>query len=166
MSRLRAAMLAVVLVLAGWPPGAGAVEPDERLADPVLEQRARELSKGLRCLVCQNQSIDDSNADLARDLRVLVRQRLVAGDSDAEVLAFVTDRYGDYVLLRPPLRPYTYALWFAPGLLLVAVAVALLLAMRRRAGNATEPDPLTPEERRRVDALLNRPDGAGTDRRP
>ncbi len=143
-----------VLAIALWPVLAGAVEPSERLDDPVLEERARELSKELRCLVCQNQSIDDSNADLARDLRVLVRQRLVAGDSDAQVLAFVTERYGDYVLLRPPVQPNTYALWFGPAAILVIVAIGLALAMRRRAGATTEPDPLTPDERRRVDALL------------
>lgn len=145
-----------VLALALWPAMAGAVEPGERLDDPVLEERARDLSKELRCLVCQNQSIDDSNADLARDLRVLVRQRLVAGDSDAQVLAFVTERYGDYVLLRPPVQPNTYALWFGPAAILVIVVIGLALAMRRRAGASTEPDPLTPDERRRVDALLRR----------
>ncbi len=152
----------VVLALGLWPGAAGAVEPDERLEDPVLEARARELSKELRCLVCQNQSIDDSNADLARDLRVLVRQRLVAGDSDAEVLDFVTTRYGDYVLLRPPVKPETYALWFGPAAIAVIVAIGLALAMRNRAGARTEPDPLTPDERRRVDALLRQkanPDG-------
>ena len=148
-------MLAAALVVLALVAPAAAVEPDERLNDPALEARARDLSKGLRCLVCQNQSIDDSNAPLARDLRLLVRERLVAGDSDAEVRAFVTDRYGDYVLLRPPLQPNTYLLWFAPpAVLLIGVAaIALFLARRRRGG---EPDPLTADERRRVDALLGR----------
>lgn len=145
---------ALSLALTLGPLTASAVEPGERLEDQALEGRARELSKELRCLVCQNQSIDDSNADLARDLRILVRQRLVAGDSDAQVLAFVTDRYGDYVLLRPPMQANTYALWFGPMVVLVIVAVGLAVAMRRRAGVSTEPDPLTPDERRRVDALL------------
>ncbi|MEE8271697.1 MAG: cytochrome c-type biogenesis protein [Alphaproteobacteria bacterium] len=148
-------LLAAALVVLALVAPAAAVEPDERLNDPALEARARDLSKGLRCLVCQNQSIDDSNAPLARDLRLLVRERLVAGDSDAEVRAFVTDRYGDYVLLRPPLQPNTYLLWFAPpAVLLIGVAaIALFLARRRRGG---EPDPLTADERRRVDALLGR----------
>ena len=164
MSRLSGALAVLVTALALWPAGAGAVNPDERLDDPALEQRARELSKELRCLVCQNQSIDDSDADLARDLRVLVRQRLVAGDSDAQVLAFVTERYGDYVLLSPPIQSNTYALWFGPAALLVIVAAGLAIAMRRRTGATTEPDPLTPEERRRVDALLGR--AAESDDRP
>ncbi len=156
----RLVTLAIVAALSLGSLTAGAVEPGERLDDAVLEGRARELSKGLRCLVCQNQSIDDSNADLARDLRILVRQRLVAGDSDARVLAFITDRYGDYVLLRPPIQPNTYALWFAPFAVLLIVAIGLALALRRRAGVSTEPDPLTPDERRRVDALLRETDGA------
>ncbi len=156
MSRLRRIVAVIVLALTLWPAASVAVEPDERLDDPVLEERARNLSKELRCLVCQNQSIDDSDADLARDLRILVRQRLLAGDSDAQVLAFVTERYGDYVLLSPPVQPNTYALWFGPAALLVIVAIGLAVAMRRRAGVSTEPDPLTPEERRRVDALLAR----------
>jgi len=155
MSLLRkAAMAALTLCLC--VATAHAVEPDERLEDAVLEERARELSKELRCLVCQNQSIDDSNADLARDLRILVRQRLVAGDSDAQVLAFVTDRYGDYVLLRPPIQPNTYALWFGPLAIMVIVAIGLAVVMRRRFDVSTEPDPLTPDERRRVDELLRR----------
>ena len=154
MSRTVRMVVAVLIALALWPAATGAVEPDERLDDPVLEERARELSKELRCLVCQNQSIDDSDADLARELRLLVRQRLVAGDTDAEVLAFITARYGEYVLLSPPVQPSTYALWFGPAALLVIVAIGLAMAMRRRAGASTEPDPLTPDERRRVDELL------------
>ena len=153
MSRLLQAV-AVLAALALWTGPAAALNPDERLDDPALEERARTLSKELRCLVCQNQSIDDSDAELARDLRVLVRQRLAAGDSDADVLAFVTARYGDYVLLRPPVQPNTYALWYGPVVLAILVAVGLGLAIRRRAGATTEPDPLTAEERRRVEALL------------
>jgi len=118
---LRRILLFLCIVLT--PTAALAVEPDEILADPALEARAREIGKNLRCLVCQNQSIDDSNAALAKDLRVLVRERLVAGDSDEETVNFVVARYGDYVLLNPPFKPTTYLLWFGPLLLL---ALALL----------------------------------------
>ena len=96
-----------------------AVEPDEVLDDPVLEERAREISQHLRCVVCQNQSIDDSSAPLARDLRIIIRERLVAGDSNDEAIQFVTDRYGDFVLLRPPFQGDTYILWFAPFLIIL-----------------------------------------------
>lgn len=110
--RFLLAMLLAPLLLLGAE--AGAVEPDEMLKDPALEARARAISRELRCLVCQNQSIDDSNAGLAHDLRVLVRERLKAGDSDAQVMAFITARYGDFVLLRPPFKPTTYVLWLGP----------------------------------------------------
>lgn len=122
--------------LVGWLAlgPALAVQPDEMLTDPALEGRAREISKELRCVVCQNQSIDDSNADLARDLRVLVRQRLSAGDTDHQVIDYVVSRYGDFVLLRPPLRPNTYLLWFGPALVLILGATAVVLFLRRRAG--------------------------------
>ena len=93
---------------------AWAVEPDEQLDDPVLEERARDISRQLRCVVCQNQSIDESTAPLARDLRLIIRERLVAGDSNKEVVTFVVDRYGDFVLLRPPFQGDTYVLWFGP----------------------------------------------------
>jgi cytochrome c-type biogenesis protein CcmH len=130
-----------------------AVEPDEVLADPALEARAREISKELRCLVCQNQSIDDSSADLARDLRILVRQRLTTGDSDEQVIQYVADRYGDFVLLRPPVKPATLTLWLAPPLLLVLGVVTSILYLRRR--RATEAlKPLSPDEQRRLDELL------------
>src|SRR5258708_40164446 len=131
-----------------------AVLPTERLADPALEARARALSQELRCLVCRNQSIDDSNADLAHDLRVLVRERLQAGDSDRQVLAFLTDRYGDYVLLRPPVKPTTWLLWFGPPVLLLVGALALLAARRRRAGGATRPAPLSADEQDRLARLM------------
>jgi cytochrome c-type biogenesis protein CcmH len=127
MKRLVAA-IAVFLCLCG---AALAVSPNEMLDDPALEARARDISAGLRCLVCQNQSIDDSDAELARDLRVLVRERLVAGDSDAEVEQFLVDRYGEYVLLNPRLGGHTILLWIAaPALLLVGLGM-LLFALRR-----------------------------------
>lgn len=132
---------------------AAAVEPDEMLDDPVLERRARDISKNLRCLVCQNQSIDDSNADLARDLRILVRERLVAGDDDAVVIDFIVARYGDYVLLNPPFKGSTYVLWIGPGVIFAFGAVAVVLFLRRRRSEA--PLPLTEEEARRVEALMD-----------
>ena len=125
MTRL-AAILALLTALAPAPAMA-ALDASEMLADPALEARARALAKGLRCVVCQNQSIDDSSADLARDLRRSLRARLLAGDSDEEALAYLTHRYGDYVLLEPPLKPATWALWFAPA---GFAALALLLAAR------------------------------------
>jgi cytochrome c-type biogenesis protein CcmH len=146
-------LLLLLLVVLAMP--ALAVLPGERLADPVLEARARALGQELRCLVCQNQSIDDSSADLAHDLRVLVRERLLAGDSDTEVLAFLTNRYGDYVLLRPPVKPTTWLLWFGPPLLLVAGGLAILLAWRRRRTDAlVRPTPLSAAERSRLDRLM------------
>jgi cytochrome c-type biogenesis protein CcmH len=169
---LAAAALLLLLALAGapsalTPPAAlAATDPDEVLADPALEERARGLTRQLRCLVCQNQSIDDSNADLARDLRRLVRERLEAGDTDEEVIAFMTARYGDFVLLKPPVRPGTYALWFGPVLVLLVAGggVAVYLRRRRRGlAAAAGPEPLSPAERARLDALLGRVDDAGGD---
>ena len=128
-----------------------AVEPDEILSDPVLESRARALSAGFRCLVCQNQSIDDSDAPLARDLRLLIRERLKSGDSDAKVKAFVVSRYGDFVLLKPPFDARTLLLWITPFLLLLAGV--LFLATHRP--QASSPDrPLSEDERRRLEDLL------------
>ncbi|HEV7370594.1 cytochrome c-type biogenesis protein [Arenibaculum sp.] len=133
---------------------AAAVLPDEMLADPALEAQARDIGRELRCLVCQNQSIDDSNAPLARDLRILVRERLAAGDDEREVLDYVVARYGDYVLLRPPFKAGTYALWLGPAaiLLLAGAGVAAFLRGRRRAG--PEMPPLSEDERRRLDQLI------------
>jgi cytochrome c-type biogenesis protein CcmH len=133
-----------------------AVEPSEQLTDPALEARARVISQELRCQVCQNQSIDDSNAPLAADLRRLVRERLQAGDSDRAVFAFLTQRYGDNVLLRPPLRLDTALLWFGPLTLLLVAGTALLLKMRRRrAATADAPlsAPLSADEEARLAAL-------------
>ena len=144
-----AALFACLLLLAP----AQAVEPGEALADPALEARARDLSVDLRCLVCQNQSIDDSHAPLAKDLRLLVRERLAAGDSDEQVRTYLVQRYGDFVLLKPPLRIGTLLLWGAPLLVLVAGAFGLVMASRRR--NApVAPAALSAEERARLDKLL------------
>ncbi|WP_439800435.1 cytochrome c-type biogenesis protein [Shimia thalassica] len=128
MLRLIVFLLSMVI-----PMAALAVEPDEMLNDPVMEARAREVSKGLRCVVCLNQDIDSSNAGVARDLRLLVRERIVAGDSNDEALAFIQARYGDYVLLKPPLNARTYVLWLAPpAMLLLALSVGLVTLLRRR----------------------------------
>ena len=151
--RLSAALLAATLSAVAPPPAVG-VEPDEVLADPALEQRAREISKGLRCLVCQNQSIDDSDAQLARDLRVLVRERLAAGDSDTAVVDYVVSRYGDFVLLEPPMRIGTYALWFGPALLVLAGGGAVAWFYRSRRAVPTAAAPLSADEERRVAELL------------
>lgn len=145
--------LATLLLALALAAAAGAVEPQEQLADPALEARARTISQELRCPVCQNESIDDSNADLARDLRRIVRERLTAGDTDDQVVGFITARYGDYVLLRPPLRAGTLALWFGPVALLVAAIIAMTLRRRRRA--KAEPAPLSSEEDRRLARLLD-----------
>jgi len=149
MTLLRA--LLVVLVL--WSGTAWAVNPDERLADPGLEARARALSKELRCMVCQNESIDDSNADLAHDLRVIVRQRLLAGDTDAQVIAYMRARYGDFILLNPPVYEATWLLWFGPfGLLLLSAAGVYVAAHRRRSIDA--PLPLSEDETLELQKLL------------
>jgi len=147
-------ILVAGLLAAGLSLGeAAAVNPDEVLKDPLLEGRARELSQKLRCLVCQNQSIDDSNADLARDLRIIVRQRLVAGDSDKQVIQYIVDRYGDYVLLEPPVKGITYALWFGPAILLAVAGTGLLIAARRRR-KAKPADGLSEQEEKRLAQLL------------
>ncbi|MGF1611844.1 MAG: cytochrome c-type biogenesis protein CcmH [Kiloniellales bacterium] len=155
-TRLARLGLLVALFLCAALP-AGAVLPDEMLDDPALEARARALSQNIRCLVCQNESIDSSNADLARDLRVLVRERLLAGDSDEEVEDYLVARYGDFVLLTPPVRPGTYLLWFGPFALLLLGAGALLLIVRRqrRGPAATGPAPLSVAERARLARLLD-----------
>jgi cytochrome c-type biogenesis protein CcmH len=147
----------MVIAILVAPLSAGAVQPDEVLKDPRLEERARHISADLRCLVCQNQSIDDSDAPLAKDLRVLVRERLVAGDNDAGVRDFVVQRYGEFVLLKPVFRLHTALLWLAPVLVLAAGAFGALRAFRRR--EAGRPTPLTPEERSALDALLRTRDG-------
>jgi cytochrome c-type biogenesis protein CcmH len=136
-------------------PSLHAVQPDEVLDDPALEARARALSAGLRCLVCQNQSIDDSDAPLAKDLRVLVRERLKAGDSDDEIIAFVVSRYGDFVLLKPRFTSHTWLLWLATPILLLLAIVGILYGYIRRATAAATPRALTPSEQAQLDRLLN-----------
>ena len=132
-----------------------AVEPSEMLKDPALEARARSIGQALRCVVCQNQSIDDSSAEVARDMRRAVRERLTAGDSDDQVFAYMVARYGDYVLLKPPFKTSTLVLWLGGPLLLLLAGGALVIAARRRRADTTSAvQPLSDEERRRLDALL------------
>ena len=149
-------LFAAVLLVTIAGSYADAVEPSERLADPALEARARTLSAELRCLVCQNQSIDESNADLAHDLRQLLRQRLVSGDTDQQVLDYLTARYGVFVLLDPPFAPLTWLLWLTPPALVLGGSGLLLLRARRR-----RPDPMVPElsqdESARAALLLGEP---------
>lgn len=160
-------MLSLLAVLLLCATSAYAVEPNEILDDPVMEKRAREIGKSLRCVVCQNQAIDDSNSDLARDMRVLVRKRLMAGSADSEVIEYMVSRYGDYVLLQPPMKATTYVLWFAPGGFILIGVFAIAMYYRRRraesdaavaAGGASEPaaQALTSEEEARITALLER----------
>jgi cytochrome c-type biogenesis protein CcmH len=130
-----------------------AVQPDEVLKDPALEKRAREISAGLRCLVCQNQSIDDSDAQLAKDLRLLVRERLVAGDTNQEVESFLVQRYGEFVLLKPTFGRHTLLLWLTPALVLILGGIGAYAAMRRRPRPAAA---LDAEEQKALDDLLER----------
>jgi cytochrome c-type biogenesis protein CcmH len=147
----------VVAVLMG-SPAAFAVQPDEIMGDPAKEARARDLSRELRCMVCQNQSIDDSEAPLARDLRLLVRERIAAGDSDNQVIDFLVARYGEFVLLKPRVNEHTLVLWLLPPLALVGGGLALWLHNRRRQKSAAASDPsllhLTEEEEARIERLI------------
>ena len=147
----RGALLLLLALLFALP--AFAVEPSEMLQDPALESRARDIGRSLRCVVCQNQSIDDSNAEVARDMRRAVRERLTAGDDDQRVFAYMVARYGDYVLLKPPFKAGTWVLWLGGPLVLIVAGGLLLLAARRRRP-IPPPDPLSDEEQRRLDALL------------
>lgn len=130
-----------------------AVNPNEMLRDPALEARARTISAGLRCLVCQNESIDDSDADLAHEIRVIVRQRLTAGDSDDQVRQYLVDRYGEFVLLRPVLAWHTLALWIAAPTVLVVGGIVLVIAARRRKSAASGEVVLTADEQKALDEL-------------
>lgn len=147
---IHAALLLIALL---HPSTAFAVQPNEVLADPALEGRARALSANLRCLVCQNQSIDDSDAPLAKDLRLLVRERLVAGDSDQEVTRFLVARYGEFVLLRPPLGTHTLLLWLTPLLLLAGAAAGIGWRLMART-RAAAPIPLSADEQHRLKDML------------
>lgn len=151
MTRLRSAILAAALVAAA-PFAALAVQPDEMLRDPKLEQRARDISGGVRCMVCQNENIDDSNAPLARDLRLLVRERLTKGDSDDQVRDYLVQRYGDFVLLKPPLKASTVILWITPALVLLA-ALGVTLP-RIRAQKKTPVAALSDAERAALDRIV------------
>jgi len=150
----RIATIALLIALAA-PGAAFAVQPDEMLKNPVLEARARHLSEELRCMVCQNQSIDDSDAPLAHDLRVLVRQRLEAGDSDSQVLNFLVARYGEFVLLKPRLELHTLLLWGLPPAALAAGIIALFAMARRRRTMDVQPPALTAAEQRRLSTLVD-----------
>ncbi len=144
--------LTLCMLLAG---GARAVQPDELLQDPVLEARARAISEGLRCLVCQNQSIDDSDAPLAKDLRLLVRERLKQGDSDQQVVDFIVARYGEFVLLKPKFTAHTLLLWLATPAVFVAALLLIWLAYRRRQSAAQALPKLSVNEERRLKRLLD-----------
>ncbi|MEO1689007.1 MAG: cytochrome c-type biogenesis protein [Pseudomonadota bacterium] len=149
---MRGALLALALLAAG---PAGAVQPDEVLDDPALEARARTLSEEIRCLVCRNESIDESNAELARDLRLLVRERLTAGDTDDEVMDYLVDRYGEFVLLRPTFTAGNAVLWFGgPALLLMGLGASVMYIRRARPEAAARAAPLSEAEQARLDALL------------
>ena len=154
---LQRALLALTIVAAMASP-AHAVQPDEIMSDAAKEARARDLSRELRCMVCQNQSIDDFEAPLARDLRLIVRERIAAGDSDAQVIDFLVARYGEFVLLKPRLNSHTWLLWFLTPLALGAGGIALWAHGRRRARSGGEQDDallsLTPEEEARINQLI------------
>jgi len=157
------ALVALLLSALVVPTISRAVQPDEIMSDPKLEVRARTLSQQLRCMVCQNQSIDDSDAPLARDLRLLVRERIASGDSDGQVIDFLVARYGPFVLLKPPFNPHTMLLWLMPPVALAGGAIALVLYARRR-GNWTGAVSLTSEERGELARIMNR-ERSSSDRR-
>jgi cytochrome c-type biogenesis protein CcmH len=147
----RAALLIALILLT--PIAARAVQPDEILTDPALEARARALSAQLRCMVCQNESIDESNADLARDLRLIVRERLKQGDSDEQIRAFLVSRYGDFILLKPPFKFETWLLWGAPFLVLI-LGGSIIWAGRRRQMALAPPTLLSEAERSKLETML------------
>lgn len=144
-------MKRLILILSLLAMPALAVEPDEVLDDPILEERARAISSEVRCVVCQNEPIDSSNAGVARDLRMIIRERLVAGDTDQEVFDFLVLRYGDYVLFNPPWKPSTYALWLGPFVILILGALAVIVALTRRKSAVAAG--LTAQEQARLDQI-------------
>lgn len=148
--RILAALLLIFLAIPAL-----AVEPDEILDDAVLEDRARALSREIRCVVCQNESIDSSNAEIARELRILVRERLVAGDSDVQVLDYLVSRYGEFVLLRPPMKPATYFLWFGPLAILLLGLIGVIFFFLRQRTRPAAPAPLSAAEAERLSRLLD-----------
>jgi cytochrome c-type biogenesis protein CcmH len=151
------ALLTVVILLTVFCTSAPAVTPDEVLQDPKLEARAREISQGLRCVVCQNQSIDDSNAPLAHDLRVLLRERLLSGDTDEQAIDYIVARYGNFVLLRPPMQLNTLVLWVGPALFVLIAAIGFGRYLRTRPAEETSETPptFTATEEERLAVLLN-----------
>jgi cytochrome c-type biogenesis protein CcmH len=153
---MRRLALIALLLAALAPTAALAVTPDEMLKNPALEARARHISEGLRCLVCQNESIDDSQAPLAHDLRVLVRKRLVAGDTDQQAIDYIVARYGQFVLLKPRFEPQTYLLWGLPPAALLAGMIGLFFVARRRRSVNTESVALSAEEERKLSTLVER----------
>ena len=156
MTRVRALILVLFSCLTYIQPTM-ALQPNERLADPLLEERARMLSQNIRCLVCQNQSIDDSNATLAKDLRVLVREKLTAGATNQEIFDFLVDRYGDFILLNPPFKPTTYVLWYGPLIFLIFGILMVVLIMKRSNRRSFE-KPLSKEEQASLSKLLEQKD--------
>jgi len=155
MLRAVPAMLGLALALMARP--AFAVLPSEMLKDPALEARAQALSKDIRCQVCQNEDIDDSAAPLAADMRRLIREKILAGRTDQQILDFLVQRYGDNVLMRPPIEPKTWLLWFGPAALLAVTAAGIGIAARRRRPAAAPPAQLAPDEERRLREILERP---------
>lgn len=154
MRLLRTALLIAPLLIFLATTPVQAVNPDEILADPTLEARARQLSKGLRCVVCRNQSIDDSNSGIAGDMRVALRERLVAGDSDAEAMQYLVDRYGEFILLKPPFGPATYLLWGTPLLILLLTAWGFSGLWHNRSRAPSLEDPISPEDQAYITSIL------------
>ena len=147
--------ITVLMVVPLFLPGAIAFENDASLDDPVLESRARDLARQIRCLVCQNQSIFDSDADLAKDLRQIVRERIILGESDLAVTDYLVARYGDFVLLKPPIKPKTYLLWFGPALIMLFAGIGVVRFLKRTGAKGRHPEALSTSERKRVEHLIS-----------